>query len=81
MDTLKVCYAYDVVNDISAEHAEAFWIKIENYCSYGDAEYTLISGKEAVRMLREAANEVQLEGGWSYPADLEEEGVFFAICG
>lgn len=53
--------------------------------SYGDAEYTLIKGKDAYQLINNACEAVAERRGVplavSTPHDLTNDGVFFAIRG
>ncbi len=83
IDRIPVYHAHDVLEGMDPDIVEIFWDSVE--ASYGDAEYTLIKGKEAYRLIDAAAKEVSDRRGVSVtfttPRDLTNEGIYFALPG
>ena len=83
-DMIPVYHADDIFEDMDKEVVDLFWERLDDV-SYGDAEYTLIKGKDAYQLITEAQTEVSDRRGESVgivvPPDLMEDGVFFAIRG
>jgi len=83
LDSIPVYHADDVFENMDPEIVQKFWDILD--VSFGDASYTLISGREAYRIINSASAEVaDRRGGASVfttPHDLTNDGVFFAIRG
>ena len=83
-DNIPVYHADDIFEGMDQEIVEEFW-SLADDVSYGDAEYTLIKGKEAYQLIDMASKEVAARrGGASVfvtPVDLTDDGVYFAIRG
>jgi hypothetical protein len=77
MDSISVYYAYDILSDLDEKVTAQFWQRLK--VSYGDAEYTLIKGKDAYRLIADICKELSVEG--KLPEGLLLQDVFFAIDG
>lgn len=83
-DNIPVYHADDIFENMDAEVVEEFW-SLADDVSYGDAEYTLIKGKDAYQLIDMACKAVTERRGesvsFSTPSDLTDDGVYFAIRG
>lgn len=83
-DNIPVYHADDIFENMDAELVEEFW-EIADDVSYGDAEYTLIKGKDAYQLIDKACKRLTERRGesvsFSTPNDLTHDGVYFAIRG
>ncbi len=83
-DMIPVYHADDIFEGMDPELVEEFW-EIVDDVSYGDAEYTLIKGKDAYDLIDMACKRLTDRRGepvsFSTPNDLTDDGVFFAIRG
>ena len=84
LDNIPVYHADDIFENMDTEVVEEFWTGLDDV-SYGDAEYTLIKGKDAYQLIDNACAAVAERRGVpvavSTPHDLANDGVFFAIRG
>ena len=82
-DNIPVYHADDIFENMDPEVVKVFWDTLK--VSWGDACYTLISGRDAVNLITSAAAEVvgTSHRGVTYdlPEDLGDIGVYFAIRG
>lgn len=83
IDRIPVYHAHDILEGMDPDIVEIFWDSVES--SYGDAEYTLIKGKEAYRLITAAQSEASDRRGVAIgivvPSDLNKEGIYFALPG
>ena len=83
-DMIPVYHADDIFEDMDQEIVDLFWERLVDV-SYGDAEYTLIKGKDAYDLIDMACKRLTDRRGepvsFSTPSDLTDDGVFFAIRG